>query len=184
MYAVIKTGGKQYKVAANDIITVERLAGEPGDTVELSEVLMVAGDGAPVVGAPRVEGAIVAAEVVEQKRDRKIVIFKKRRRQNSRRKNGHRQHLTTLRINEILTDGKAPSKASRKSASKKAEAELKTPEADATTGNGEPAGVAGKKASRSAAKSAAKTKSAAAGTAKAKTSAKAGKATKAGTEEQ
>jgi large subunit ribosomal protein L21 len=108
MFAVVKTGGKQYRVAANDVITVERLDGEPGDIVELGEVLML-GDEAVTVGAPTVAGATVAGEVVRQERGDKVIAFKKRRRQNSRRKRGHRQAFTVLRITEILTDGRKPS---------------------------------------------------------------------------
>ena len=106
MFAVIKTGGKQYSVKADDRIRVEKLAGEPGDMVEISEVLMV-GD---AIGMPLVEGALVTAEIVEHGRARKVIAFKKRRRQNSRRKIGHRQHWTEIAISEILTDGKKPSK--------------------------------------------------------------------------
>ncbi len=117
MYAVIKTGGKQYRVAANDVIRIERLQGEAGDIVTLSEVMML-GDGGDVkIGAPFIEGASVAGEIVEQMRDKKIIVFKKRRRQNYRRKAGHRQHLTVLRVTEILTDG---AKASAKPAAAKA----------------------------------------------------------------
>jgi large subunit ribosomal protein L21 len=101
MFAVIRTGGKQYKVAQGDVITVEKLAGEPGATIELGEVLMV-GDGAEVsAGVPLVEGASVSAELVEHRRAAKIIVFKKKRRHNYRRKNGHRQHQTVLRITEI-----------------------------------------------------------------------------------
>ncbi|MCA0400906.1 MAG: 50S ribosomal protein L21 [Proteobacteria bacterium] len=107
MFAVIKTGGKQYTVAANDVITIERLAGEAGDVVAFSEVLMIGGDKA-VVGTPFVAGATVAGELVEQARGPKVISFKKRRRQNSKRKKGHRQDLTVVRITEILTDGKKP----------------------------------------------------------------------------
>ncbi|MDA8231954.1 MAG: 50S ribosomal protein L21 [Magnetospirillum sp.] len=97
MFAVIQTGGKQYKVAKDDVIRVEKLAGEAGEQVVLDQVLMV-GD---KVGAPTVAGATVTATVVAQARGPKIIIFKKRRRQNSRRKNGHRQDLTILRITDI-----------------------------------------------------------------------------------
>ena len=117
MFAVIKTGGKQYSVAADDQIKVEKLAGEPGDMIEITEVLMV-GD---KVGTPLVEGAMVTAEIVEQGRSRKVIAFKKRRRQNSRRTIGHRQHFTTLAISEILTDGAKPSKKSQGLGKKKAE---------------------------------------------------------------
>jgi len=101
MYAVIKTGGKQYRVAENDLVTVERLAGAAGDTVELDQVLAV-GAGADVkIGTPVLAGAKVSAEIVEQARGDKVIIFKKRRRKNSRRKNGHRQDLTVLKITGI-----------------------------------------------------------------------------------
>ncbi len=119
MFAVIKTGGKQYTVAADDLLKVEKLAGDAGDMVEFSEVLMV-GDGADAkIGTPFVEGALVTAEVVEQGRARKVIAFKKRRRQNSKRTRGHRQHQTLVRISEILTDGAKPKK---KAAPKKAAA--------------------------------------------------------------
>jgi large subunit ribosomal protein L21 len=105
MFAVIRTGGKQYKVAAGDVIAVEKLAGEAGATIELGDVLMV-GDGATVsTGTPLLSGASVSAELVEQRRADKIIVFKKKRRQNYRRKNGHRQHQTVLRITEIRSGG-------------------------------------------------------------------------------
>jgi large subunit ribosomal protein L21 len=97
MFAIIETGGKQYKVSANDVLRVEKLAGAAGDTVTFDRVLMVDGK----VGAPLVAGASVTATVVEQTRGEKLIIFKKRRRQNSRRKNGHRQELTVVRITGI-----------------------------------------------------------------------------------
>ena len=101
MFAVIRTGGKQYKVANGDVIAVEKLAGDPGATIELGEVLMV-GEGAEVsTGTPLVAGASVSAELVAHCRADKIIVFKKKRRQNYRRKNGHRQHQTVLRITEI-----------------------------------------------------------------------------------
>jgi large subunit ribosomal protein L21 len=101
MFAVIQTGGKQYKVAQNDLVTVERLAGAAGTTIEFGDVLAVS-DGATLqVGSPLVPGARVVAEVVEQTRGPKVIIFKKRRRQNSRRKNGHRQDLTVLKITSV-----------------------------------------------------------------------------------
>ena len=108
MFAVIRTGGKQYRVAPNDIIEIERIAGEPGDIIELGEVLLLGGD-SPKTGSPTIAGALVAAEVMEQTRGDKIIVFKKKRRKNYRRKKGHRQDLTLLRITEILTDGKKPS---------------------------------------------------------------------------
>lgn len=122
MFAVIKTGGKQYRVAADDLLRVEKVAGEPGEIIQFPEVLAV-GEGEDVtIGAPLVDGASVAAEVVEQGRGRKVIAFKKRRRQNSRRKRGHRQFLTTVRISEILTGGAKPSaKAAAKKTAKKAD---------------------------------------------------------------
>lgn len=131
MFAVIKTGGKQYRVAANDVIKIEKLAGEAGDMIEFSQVLMV-GDGSnATVGSPLVEGAMVTAELVELGRDRKVISFKKRRRQNSRRTKGHRQWLATVRISEILTGGAKPSKAAAKKPAKAESAEVKAPKAEA-----------------------------------------------------
>jgi large subunit ribosomal protein L21 len=106
MFAVIKTGGKQYRVAANDQFTIERLPGEAGDLLTFKEVLMVGS----TIGAPLVDGASVTAEIVEQTRGKKVISFKKRRRQNSKRTRGHRQDLTLIRVAEILTDGQAPTK--------------------------------------------------------------------------
>jgi large subunit ribosomal protein L21 len=105
MFAVIKTGGKQYRVAANDQITIEKLIGSAGETVAFEHVLMLTRDGVTTVGAPTVAGASVAAEIIEQGRGDKVISFKKRRRQNSKRKRGHRQDLTVVRITDILTDG-------------------------------------------------------------------------------
>jgi large subunit ribosomal protein L21 len=102
MFAVIRTGGKQYRVAKDQVIEVEKLAGDPGASVTLGDVLMVGGDGAEArAGTPMIAGASVTAEVVEQTRGDKVIIFKKKRRHNYRRKNGHRQHLTVLRITGI-----------------------------------------------------------------------------------
>lgn len=111
MYAVVRTGGKQYRVAKDDVIRVERLGGAVGSTVELADVLMV-GDGARTeIGAPAVSAARVVAEVVEQTRDAKLLVFKKKRRKNHRRLRGHRQQLTVLRITDILPDGDAAAAA-------------------------------------------------------------------------
>jgi large subunit ribosomal protein L21 len=123
MYAVIKTGGKQYRVAAEDKLQIEKLPGAAGDIVEFTDVLMVANNGSIDVGAPFVAGATVAAEILDQVRGPKVIIFKKHRRKHFRRKNGHRQDLTSVRITEILTGGAKPSKkASPKTAEAKAEA--------------------------------------------------------------
>ena len=118
MFAVIKSGGKQYRVAAEDKIKVARLADEPGSVVEITDVLMVGGE-SPLIGNP-VQGATVAAEVIAHGRGPKVIAFKKRRRKNSRRKRGFREDFTLLRITEILTDGKKPS---QKAAAKTSEAE-------------------------------------------------------------
>lgn len=100
-FAVIRTGGKQYRVVPNGVLTVEKLEAEPGSTITFHDVLAVSTDAGLVLGAPVVAGATVTAEVVKQGRGDKVIIFKKRRRQNSRRKNGHRQHETVLRITAI-----------------------------------------------------------------------------------
>ena len=132
MFAVVKTGGKQYRVVAEDVLKIEKVAGEAGDFVELSDVLMVGEGGNITAGAPLVEGACVSTEIVSQGRTRKIIAFKKRRRQNSRRTIGHRQHLTTIRIAEILTDGKKPSKkAAPKKAAPAKEEKAAAPKAEA-----------------------------------------------------
>ncbi len=103
MYAVIKTGGKQYRVAADDVITIEKLTGDAGSKVEFAEILMIGGgSGSPKFGSPLVSGAKVMAELVEHTRGPKVISFKKRRRKNSRRKRGHRQDLTTVRITSII----------------------------------------------------------------------------------
>ena len=109
MFAVFKTGGKQYRVAAEDVLKVAKLKGEPGEIVEFGEVLVVGGDSV-TLGAPTVAGATVAAEVLDHARGPKIIAFKKRRRKNSRRKRGFREEFTLIRITEILTDGKKANK--------------------------------------------------------------------------
>ena len=101
MYAVIRSGGKQYKVSKDDVISVEKLIGETGDKINLNEVRMIGGKGDPIVGDPIIQGAVVNAEVIEQTRAKKIIVFKKKRRHNYRRKNGHQQHLTMLKIVDI-----------------------------------------------------------------------------------
>ncbi|SKA20328.1 50S ribosomal protein L21 [Consotaella salsifontis] len=112
MFAVIKTGGKQYRVAPADEFTIERVPGEAGDSITFSEVLMVDS----TVGAPLVDGASVTAEIIEQTRGPKVISFKKRRRQNSKRSRGHRQDLTLIRIGEILTGGATAKAAAETSA--------------------------------------------------------------------
>jgi large subunit ribosomal protein L21 len=133
MFAVIKTGGKQYRVAADDKLRVDKIKGEPGEIVQFGEVLVVGGD-TPTLGAPTVSGASVAAEVIEQVRGDKVIAFKKRRRKNSRRKRGHRQEYTVVQITEILTDGRQPSaeaRAKRKAKPKAEAAEAPAAEASA-----------------------------------------------------
>jgi large subunit ribosomal protein L21 len=131
MFAVIKTGGKQYRVAAEDTLKIDRVAGEVGQIVEIGRVL-AHGEGDKVsIGSPFVEDAAVTAEIVEQGRGPKVIAFKKRRRQNSRRTRGHRQLLTTVRISEILIGGAKPSKKAEAKPAAKAEAPAKKAEAKA-----------------------------------------------------
>jgi large subunit ribosomal protein L21 len=108
MFAVLKTGGKQYKVAKNDIIEIERLPGEAGETIVFDQILMVGDGTGATAGAPLIAGASVAGTLLEQAKGDKVIIFKKRRRHNYRRKRGHRQELSVVRIDEILTDGAKP----------------------------------------------------------------------------
>ena len=122
MFAVIRTGGKQYRVAADDVLKVDKVAGNPGDIVQFGEVLVVGGDNV-TLGVPTVAGASVAAEVLDQARGGKVIAFKKRRRKNSRRKRGHRQEFTLVRITEILTDGQKPTKTARPKRERKPPAE-------------------------------------------------------------
>ena len=109
MFAVIKAGGKQYRVAAEDVIRIDRVVGEPGEVIEFGEVLLLGGD-TPQIGAPTVSGASVAGEVLQHTRGDKVIAFKKRRRKNSRRKRGYRHEFSVIRITEILTGGAKASK--------------------------------------------------------------------------
>ena len=109
MFAVIKAGGKQYRVAAEDVIQIDRLKAEPGEIVEFGEVLVLGGD-TPQLGVPTIAGAMVAGEVLQHTRGDKVIAFKKRRRKNSRRKRGSRHEFSVVRITEILTGGAKPSK--------------------------------------------------------------------------
>ena len=120
MFAVIKTGGKQYRVAADDVITIATLEGEPGAAVTFDQVLMVTNDNGTQVGAPIVAGVSVTGTVVEHTRGDKVIAFKKRRRQNSRRKRGHRQDYTVVRITDILGAGDKPKAAAKKKSTKAA----------------------------------------------------------------
>lgn len=140
-FAVIKTGGKQYKVAANDVLKIEKLDAEAGDIVTFDQVLMVGDE----VGAPLVEGALVAAELIETRKQKTVIIFKKNRRHNYRRRNGHRQLLSTVRITEILTGGAKPSvkaaaaAGSTETVTEKAPAKKAAPKAEAAEGAEAPA---------------------------------------------
>ena len=148
-----KTGGKQYRVAAEDVIRVDRVNGQPGEIVEFGEVLVVGGD-APQLGTPTVAGATVAGEVLQHTRGDKVIAFKKRRRKNSRRKRGYRHEFSVVRITEILTGGAKPSKTAaprpKREPKPKAEAEA-APAAEA-----KPAKTRAKKPAKAAAKKPAK----------------------------
>jgi large subunit ribosomal protein L21 len=109
MFAVIRAGGKQYRVAAEDVIRIDRVNGQPGEIVEFGEVLVLGGD-TPQLGTPTIAGATVAGEVLQHTRGDKVIAFKKRRRKNSRRKRGSRHEFSVIRITEILTNGAKPSK--------------------------------------------------------------------------
>ncbi len=146
MYAVIKTGGKQYRVAKDDVIVVERLVGTAGDKIELDQVLMLDDGKGPTLGTPLVEGACVAATVLDQSRGDKIIVFKKKRRKNYRRTMGHRQDLTVLRITDILAKGKK-AKATRAKAKAKDDAPV-AEAADAPAAEEAPKPAARKRAPR------------------------------------
>src|ERR1044071_1220386 len=132
MFAVIKAGGKQYRVAAEDVIRIDRVEKKPGEVVAFGEVLVVGGE-KPLIGAPMVSGATVAGEVLAHERGDKVIAFKKRRRKNSRRKRGYRHEFSVVRITEILTGGAKPSKT----AAPRPEREPKKPEAAAEAAEGE-----------------------------------------------
>jgi len=158
MFAVIQTGGKQYTVAPGDEISVEKIEGEAGDSIVLENVLMLGGDKGVTVGAPLISGASVVAELVENGRGKKIIVFKKRRRKNYRRKAGHRQWFSKLRIAEILVPG------AKKAAAPKAEiadtkpaAKKAAPKKAAVKADAKPAAKAAPKKAAAAKKPAAKT---------------------------
>ena len=158
MFAVIKTGGKQYRVAAEDVIRIDRVNGQPGEIVEFGEVLVVGGD-TPQLGTPKVEGATVAGEVLQHTRGDKVIAFKKRRRKNSRRKRGYRHEFSVVRITEILTGGAKPSKTAaprpKREPKRKTEGEA-APAAEAKPVKARtrmPARAAAKKPARAATKS-------------------------------
>jgi large subunit ribosomal protein L21 len=151
MYAVIKTGGKQYRVQPDDILEIERLPGEAGDILEFDQVLMLSGDAGFEIGTPVVSGALVAAELVEQTRGDKIKIFKKKRRKHYRRTMGHRQDLSQIRITEILTGGAKPTK---KAAAKKKAPPKKAAKAEQTGKVEQPAPAVSEAAAEAPAKKA------------------------------
>ena len=151
MFAVIKAGGKQYRVAEDQILRVEGVKGEPGTIVQIGDVIMLGGD-KPQIGSPMIEGASVAAEIMGHGRGPKVIAFKKRRRKNSRRKRGHRQDFVLIRISEILTEGAKPTKGPKP----KPEAKAKAPEGSAEGGDDKP--KAKSKAKKPAKKPAAKAK--------------------------
>ena len=130
MFAVIKAGGKQYRVAAEDVIRIDRVENEPGQVVEFGEVLLLGGD-TPTIGTPTVAGATVAGEVLQHDRGDKVIAFKKRRRKNSRRKRGYRHEFSLIRITEILTGGAKPAKEPPPRPKREAKKPQAAPEADA-----------------------------------------------------
>jgi large subunit ribosomal protein L21 len=132
MFAVIKAGGKQYRVAEDQLLKVEGVEGEPGTIVQIADVIMLGGD-KPQLGNPTISGASVAAEIIEHGRGPKVIAFKKRRRKNSRRKRGHRQDFVLIRISEILTNGAKPSKGPKPKPAPKA----KKPKEDETEAKAE-----------------------------------------------
>jgi large subunit ribosomal protein L21 len=157
MFAVIRTGGKQYRVAAEDVIRVDRVNGQPGEIVEFGDVLVVGGD-TPQLGTPTVAGATVAGEVLQHTRGDKVIAFKKRRRKNSRRKRGYRHEFSVIRITEILTGGAKPSKTAtpRPKREPKPVVEAAAPKAEAKPAKSKakkPAKTAAKKPAKAATKS-------------------------------
>jgi large subunit ribosomal protein L21 len=145
MFAVIKTGGLQYRVAEDDVVKVGKLEGNVGEIVQIKDVMLVGGD-KPELGTPLVSGASVAVEVLDQSRGPKVIAFKKRRRKNSRRKRGHRQDFTLIRISEILTGGAAPTKKAKGKPAPKPKAEK--PEGQETSGEKKAAKPKGKEKSK------------------------------------
>lgn len=156
MFAVIKTGGKQYRVAAEDVIRVDRVNGQPGEIVEFGEVLVLGGD-TPQLGTPTISGATVAGEVLQHTRGDKVIAFKKRRRKNSRRRRGYRHEFSVIRITEILTGGAKPSKTAaprpKREPKPKAEATAAAEAKPAKTRAKKPAKTAAKKPAKGATKS-------------------------------
>ena len=159
MFAVIKTGGKQYRVAAEDVLQIDKVKGDPGEIIQFGEVLVLGGDEVKL-GLPTIAGASVAAEVLEQGRGPKIIAFKKRRRKNSRRKRGHRQEFTLVRVTEILTDGAKPTKAAAPRAPKPKAAKPESAEPESAESKSAKAESAKSAKSKSAKPKAAKSKAA------------------------
>jgi large subunit ribosomal protein L21 len=157
MFAVIRAGGKQYRVAPEDVIRIDRVAGEPGQIVEFGEVLVVGGD-KPELGLPTVAGATVAGEVLQHTRGDKVIAFKKRRRKNSRRKRGYRHEFSLIRITEILTGGAKPAKEPPPRPKREAKKPQAAPEADADGEDKPTKKVAKKPTAKKSAKPAAKGK--------------------------
>ena len=147
MFAVIKTGGKQYRVAAEDVLQIDKVKGDPGEIIQFGEVLLLGGDEVKL-GLPTVAGASVAAEVLEQGRGPKIIAFKKRRRKNSRRKRGHRQEFTLVRVTEILTDGAKPTKSAAPKAARPKAAKPESAEPESAESKSAKAGSAKSKAAK------------------------------------
>jgi large subunit ribosomal protein L21 len=160
MFAVIKAGGKQYRVAPEDVIRIDRVKGEPGEVVAFGEVLLLGGD-TPQLGAPTVAGATVAGEVLQHDRGDKVIAFKKRRRKNSRRKRGYRHEFSVIRITEILTEGAKPSQTPPARPKREAKKPQPAPAGEGAEGEAKPAKKASrakKPAAKKTAKSAAKPK--------------------------
>jgi large subunit ribosomal protein L21 len=151
MFAVIKAGGKQYRVAAEDVIRIDRVVGEPGEVIEFGEVLLLGGGDTPQIGAPTISGASVAGEVLQHTRGDKVIAFKKRRRKNSRRKRGSRHEFSMIRITEILTGGAKASKTAP--AQPVREPKVKAEAAPESAAEAKPAKAKTKAAKKPAAKS-------------------------------
>jgi large subunit ribosomal protein L21 len=153
MYAVVKTGGKQYAVKPGDVLKIEKIPGGVGESVSLGRVLLLRGDDAPVLGCDTLAAASVHAEILEQTRDEKIIVFKKKRRHNYRRRNGHRQYVTVVRITDILQQGepqvraKTTSKAVKKVTASEKDVVKTEPSVDSTK---EPASKTAAKAGKPA----------------------------------
>ena len=151
MFAVIRAGGKQYRVAAEDIIRIDRVNGEPGEIVEFGEVLVLGGD-TPQLGTPTISGACVAGEVLQHTRGDKVIAFKKRRRKNSRRKRGYRHDFSVIRITEILTGGAKPSKTAKPRPKREAKPKVEAEAAEAKPAKTRAKKPAAKKPAKPAAK--------------------------------